>query len=180
MDDRELRFEQLARAVVEPLRRYVVRRSGPDLADDVLADTLLVLWRRLDDVPADAALPWCYGVARGCLANAQRAESRRDRLARRAAALADRAGDDDPDPRVEEVRRAVAGLPEQEQELIRLWAWEELTPAEIAVVLGVTANAVSIRLHRARKKLAERLVERSAERPAGHGERPGPMPDRNR
>ena len=47
------RFEALARQLVDPLRRFLVRRTDPETADDVLADTLLVCWRRLDDVPDD-------------------------------------------------------------------------------------------------------------------------------
>ena len=67
--DARARFEELAGAVVEPLRRFLVRRTDAATADDVLAETLLVCWRRLDEVP-DPALPWTYGVARHCLANA--------------------------------------------------------------------------------------------------------------
>ena len=175
MQERERRFDELARAVAQPLRRYVVRRTDPDTAEDVLADALLVLWRRLDDVPADAALPWCYGVARRCLANAERAARRRGRLAERAAGIhgPQPAQGHEEDPRIEEVHTALARLGEEDRELLRLWAWEELSPAEIAMVLGVTPNAVSIRLHRARKKVASLLA-------TGAGERPGPVPDRNR
>ena len=72
--------------VVEPLRRYLARRTDPDTADDVLADTLLVCWRRVDDVP-DPALPWAYGVARKCLDNAVRGQRRRERLAAKVAAV---------------------------------------------------------------------------------------------
>ena len=69
--DRRSRFEEIARELIDPLRRYLARRTDPDTADDVLSDTLLVCWRRLDDVPENP-LPWAYGVARNCLANAQR------------------------------------------------------------------------------------------------------------
>ncbi|WP_392958013.1 RNA polymerase sigma factor [Streptomyces sp. LN245] len=89
---RERRFEALACLVAQPLYRYLLRRADPGQVDDVLAETMLVLWRRLDDVPgmagdaklaADDVLPWCYGVARGCLANARRADGRRLRLMER-------------------------------------------------------------------------------------------------
>ena len=63
------RFDQLARQCLEPLRRYLARRTDAETAADVLGDTLLVAWRRFDDVPPEA-LPWLYGVARNCLANA--------------------------------------------------------------------------------------------------------------
>ena len=54
---RRARFEALAAEVYEPLQRYVRRRIDAAAADDVVSDTLLVCWRRLDDVPDDAALP---------------------------------------------------------------------------------------------------------------------------
>ncbi len=87
---REARFDALARAVAKPLHRYLLCRADADAADDILAETMLVLWRRLEDVPGlgkgpvtdpDGVLPWCYGVARGCLSNARRADGRRLRLA---------------------------------------------------------------------------------------------------
>ena len=81
---RRSRFEAVVADVVEPVRRFLARRADPDTADDVLADTLLVLWRRLDDVPAgDEALPWTYAVARNALANAERGARRQRRLAHR-------------------------------------------------------------------------------------------------
>jgi len=163
--DRQTRFTELARAVGAPLRRFVVRRAEAHLVDDVLADTMLVLWRRLDDVPAGDPLPWCYAVARGCLANAHRSSRRRQRLTDRlATARTTDAPDPDPD-----LHEALARLSEADRELVRLWAWEELQPHEIATVLGVTPNAVSIRLHRARKRLAELIEEaRKSQAAAGH------------
>ncbi len=83
MDDRTRRFEALAASVGEPLTRYLRRRCSPDDVDDVLADVLLVLWRRLDEVPTGAALPWTYAVARRCLANARRSKERRVSLVSR-------------------------------------------------------------------------------------------------
>jgi RNA polymerase sigma-70 factor (ECF subfamily) len=158
-DARRARFEAAAAQVVEPVRRFLARRTDPDTADDVLADTLLVLWRRLDDVPAgDEALPWAYGVARNALANAERSARRQRRLAYRITVVdppqeAAPEGEQ-PDGRV---IRALARLRPDEADLLRLWAWEQLGPAEIATVLGLTPNAVSIRLHRARGKLKEIL-----------------------
>ena len=56
-------------------------------------------------------------------------------------------------------RAALSGLRADDREVLQLWAWEQLEPAEIAKVLGISANAVSIRLHRAKKRLRERLTE---------------------
>jgi RNA polymerase sigma factor (sigma-70 family) len=158
---REARFEVLVGVVGAPVQRYLVRRADGDAVDDVLAETMLVLWRRIDEVPGlgdgtavdpDEVLPWCYGVARGCLANARRAERRRlrlvERLARTAEVLPTATSDH------AELYEALRTLNELDREVVLLWAWEGLAPRGIAEVTGLTANAVSIRLHRAKKRLA--------------------------
>jgi RNA polymerase sigma-70 factor, ECF subfamily len=164
--DRRTRFEELARELIDPLRRYLARRTDPATADDVLSDTLLVCWRRLDDVP-DHALPWVFGVARNCLANAQRAQRRRERLAARISVVAppDQVTPG-ADGRDDELLEALAALRPEDAELLRLWAWERLSPGEIATVLDISANAASIRLHRAREKLRDEL--RKVQQVSGH------------
>ncbi|WP_241826912.1 RNA polymerase sigma factor [Streptomyces graminilatus] len=178
--DQRARFEALAHIVTVPLHRYLLRRADPDQVEDVLAETLLVLWRRVEDVPGlaeshlpgldpDAVLPWCYGVARGCLANARRAERRRrsllERLMWTAGTAAGVAGAADADHT--DLHAALGQLRALDREIVLLWAYEELPPARIAEVTGLTANAVSIRLHRAKKKLAARLERKTGARP-GH------------
>jgi len=165
-DDARARFEALAVEVVEPVRRFLARRTDRDTADDVLAETLLVCWRRLDQVP-DPALPWVYGVARNCLANAERGDRRQRRLAARITVVDPpqevAPEEDGPDERV---GAALAAMRPEEAELLHLWAWEQLGPSEIAEVLGITPNAASIRLHRARGKFVEEL--RKIDDAAGH------------
>ena len=161
--ERRLRFERLVGRVYEPLQRYLLRRTDPATADDVLGDVLLVLWRRLGDVPSGDPLPWAYGVARGCLGNARRSAARQERLVERIAR--ERPADQDADDRLAE---ALAALPEADRELLRLWAWEQLPPREIAVVLGVSANAATIRLHRAKKRLKALLGAGKDAHAAGH------------
>jgi RNA polymerase sigma-70 factor, ECF subfamily len=166
---RRRRFEDLVAAVYEPVQRYLRRRTDPATADDVLGDVLLVLWRRLDDVSDDAALPYAYGVARGCLANSRRGSARQDRLVRRLAQVApteDDGPDDGPDDGA--LAEALAALPDADREVLRLWAWEGLEPREMAVVLGVSANAASIRLFRAKQKLKGLLAPRKDGDPTGH------------
>jgi RNA polymerase sigma-70 factor (ECF subfamily) len=166
---RRERLEAVADEVVEPVRRFLARRTDAPTADDVLADTLLVCWRRIDEVP-DHALPWVYGVARLCLANAERAVRRQERVAGKIATIDPPApsepGPGEESPAAGAVTAALAVLPDRDVELLRLWAWEQLTPAEIAVVLDATPNAVSIRLHRAREKLRDELRKNGV--PAGH------------
>lgn len=159
------RFEALVAEVHQPLLRYLLRRTDRDRAADVLGDTLLVLWRRRDEVPDDAALPWAYGVARRCLANSRRGQRRHAALVARLTVLDPPrpvAGPEDgaaPDP---DLHAALARLTRAEAEVVTLWAWEGLSPSEIATVLEVTPNAVSIRLHRARTRLRALLDEAAA------------------
>ena len=162
---RETRFTALAQLVAEPMRRYVARRTDPEAAQDVLADALLVVWRRLDDVPEDDPVPWCIGVARRCLANARRSARRQQRLVQRLSLQHREPFEpalDDAD-----LYDALGRLSEQDRELVQLWAWEQLAPREIAAVLGISPNAARIRLHRARAKLAQLLEGRNGTAEAG-------------
>lgn len=165
------RFESLASDMYEPIQRYVRRRVDPDAVDDIVSEVMLTLWRRLDDVPPNARLPWAYGVARRHIGNHRRASARHLRLVGRAEAerRTQPVFDHTLDP---ELHSALESLSVADQELLRLWAWEQLEPAEIAVVLGLTANATAIRLHRAKKKLGENLeVVRKNEASSGHSHR---------
>lgn len=157
-DARQQLFERIAAEVADPIRRYALRRTDRDTADDVLAETLLVVWRRLDEVPADGRLPWCYAVAAKSLANLNRGARRQRNLVERIVRLDPPTDTVDaaelPDP---EVHRALGTLRAEDRELLRLWAWEDLTAAEIAIVLELTPNAVRIRLHRARRRFAAAL-----------------------
>ncbi|MDC5696559.1 sigma-70 family RNA polymerase sigma factor [Intrasporangium calvum] len=156
--DATARFTVLAREVALPLRRYVARRVDPASVDDVVSDVFLVLWRRLSDVPAEDPLPWTYAVARGCLANRRRSAARHLRLVDRLARSRTKSPSPGEGPGEHaDVHAALAGLRELDREIVMLWAWEGLPPKEIAAVTGLTANAVSIRLHRAKKELARRI-----------------------
>ena len=74
--DRRGAFEELFTAHYWAVRGYVRRRSSSAAVEDVVAETFLVAWRRLDAIGEDP-LPWLLGVARRVLANQQRAERRR-------------------------------------------------------------------------------------------------------
>ena len=151
--------------VLDPLQRYLGRRLPADQVDDVLSDTLLVMWRRLDDIPRAAALPWCYSVARQSLANHRRSNRRRLELTEKLRALPNPVQGAEPeDPELEE---ALAKLSVSDRELVHLWAWEQLEPREIAVVTGLTTNAVSLRLSRAKKKIEKEMTRQNPAR-AGH------------
>jgi RNA polymerase sigma-70 factor (ECF subfamily) len=169
-EERRRRFEVLAAEMLEPVRRYLARRTDRATAEDVLSDVLLVCWRRLDEMPPDP-LPWVVVVARNCLRNAERGARRRKRLAAR---LADGVGADgrspEPSPEALTVREALSTLRPAEAELLRLWAWEGLAPQQLATVLGISANAAAIRLHRAKRSFAAALA--AANRTGPEAERP--------
>ena len=169
--DRRRRFEEIYAAHCTPILGYALRRtSNGDDAADIVADTFLTAWRRLDDVPAgDDARLWLYGVARRVLANHHRGERRKselsDRLSRDLAVV-----HHDPEYTGELAVAAAAfrSLADPDRELLALVGWEGLDHAEIAVVLGCSRNAVRIRLHRARARFAEAVSQ---------FDRPAPVPD---
>jgi len=138
--------------------RFARRRADPETAEDVVSEALLVLWRRLDEVPADGATPWAIGVTRWCLANAERSARRQRGLVAKVARLSTSgdvvtpAGDED-----KALHDALATLSANDRELLRLWAWDDLRPGEIAIVLGISTKNVSVRLHRAKQRLATAL-----------------------
>lgn len=157
---RRAAFEAIVDRVYEPLGHYLRRRCSPDDVDELLDDVLLVLWRRLDDVPAaDGAVPWAYGIARRCLANYRRASQRRERLLQRVGATVREPGGPDWMSAAEAaLHRSLDRLPEGDREVVRLWAWERLEPREIAAVLDTTPNAVSVRLGRIQRRLSDEMA----------------------
>lgn len=152
MDERA-RFEQLWRDHAPAVVAYTRRRAEADIAEDAVAETFLVAWRRLDRVP-DNALPWLLGVARRALANQRRAQVRRAALLDRLDLSMPAVTTDNSDRGVLE---ALATLSERDRELLMLVGWEGLSPAEAAAALGSSPIACRVRLHRARTRLAAAL-----------------------
>lgn len=148
-------FRALVAEVADPVRRYLWRRTDPTTAEDVLAETIVVLWRRSDRRP-DEAVPWAIGIARHVLANARRSTARRERLVARIAVVdPPREAAEPSDERDELVRRILDRMRPADAELLRLWSWDGLEPRDLAVVLGISANAAAVRLHRARRRFEE-------------------------
>ena len=154
-------FEELFRETRADLLAYVLRRSpNAEEAADVLAETYYVAWRKLDRIPSDdRARLWLFGVARNLLRKGVRRRHYADKLVERLAAELRTAPPAPPrdDSRLVDVRRALAGLAAPDREIVTLTAWEGLTPSQISVVTGMSANVVRVRLHRARKRLRREL-----------------------
>ncbi len=165
----QIRFGRLYRDQGRAILGYALRRvADPEDAADVVAETFLVAWRRLDEVPVDGrARLWLFGVARLVIANLHRTERRRTRLGERLTETLRTELATRPAPAGEgaEVLRAMAGLGEEDRELLLLVSWEELSPGEAARVLGITSLAARSRLHRARRRLRALLEQRDS---AGH------------
>jgi RNA polymerase sigma factor (sigma-70 family) len=168
----ESRFRRLYNDSYAALFAYALRRcrEASD-AHDVVADTFLVLWRRLADAPPDSELQlWLYGIARRVLSNRQRTIVRSDRLIARLGQITRE--ETDTEALIEQraaataVMRSLARLREDEREILLLSSWERLSTAEIAAVLDCSANAAAIRLHRARKSLNDVFQKENAQ--TGH------------
>jgi RNA polymerase sigma-70 factor, ECF subfamily len=157
----EPEFRRLYDTHGRDLMTYALRRaSTPEDAADVVAETFLVAWRKVEQIPrGEEARLWLFGVARLVLANQLRGERRRGRLAERlrsevATAMASQSSPEAESP----VMAALARLKARDREVLMLAAWEELEPAQIGEVLGLSAVAVRSRLHRARRRLRQELA----------------------
>lgn len=169
------RFEALYRAHYAEIVRFVHRRIDATSAEEVVAETFAIAWRRLADVPADP-LPWLYVVARNVLYGERRAAaSSRDKAEHLAAVTSRRPGRDPAEALAERdhVLRAFTSLSDADREALRLVAWEGLDHRTGAQVAGMTRVAFSMRVSRARRRLAAALVE--LDPPAATAYRPTQM-----
>lgn len=154
---RRARFEALFRGHHSAVQAYARRRVPREAVDDIVSETFLVVWRRLDEVP-EPALPWLLTVARNVVGTERRGAARRQRLWLKA--QRDRVEGYDPgqfeivDGRV---LAALARLKERDREALTLVAWDGLTPAQAAVVLGEPSDRFRQRLHRAGRRLRAEL-----------------------
>lgn len=165
-DERRSRFEAIFDETYEPLLAYARRRAPAD-ADDVVAETYAVAWRRLDNVPGDP-LPWLYAVARRVLSEERRAGRRREALLERMWNEVRHDGMSFARSSESAVLAALARLDARDQEAILLVAWEGLSAERAAKAMGGSTAAFRVRLHRARKRLRARL-EHSEDAASGDG-----------
>jgi RNA polymerase sigma factor (sigma-70 family) len=151
-----------------PLRGYLAGRVGVDVADDLVAETFLIaLRRRATYDPGQAPVRgWLYGIATNVLRNHIRQEVRGFRLSAKVrlreqpvenhdtviAAQVDAAA------RVRTLTAELAGLSEQDRDVLLLTSWAGLEPSEIAAALGLRAGQVRSRLHRVRQRLQNALA----------------------
>lgn len=146
------------------VHRFLARRVGAQLADDLTGQTMLVAFdqRRRFDVAQRSALPWLYGIASNLLGRHRRAEARHYRALARIGLDQDTEGhadlvSDRVSAAAQPLGNALARLSATERDIVLLIAWENLSYKEVAQALGIPLGTVRSRLHRTRAKLRQML-----------------------
>jgi RNA polymerase sigma-70 factor (ECF subfamily) len=175
-------FGRHSGAVLAYARR---RLDSAEDAEDVVVEVFATAWRRRADVPDDA-LPWLYATAAHVIAHVLRSDARRTRLGAKLATvrpIRTDPGQVDPADAVVDaaaargvVAAALDDLSESDAELLRLWAWEQLEPTEIAAVLGCSPGTARTRMHRAKARLRAALAARGVQPPAAPPRQPAEGP----
>ncbi len=163
MSDSRQDFENVFNACYEPVYRYAARRVAPEAVQDVVAETFLVAWRRYPELRGEP-LPWLLGIARRVASTHRRSGARREALRERlhsepapahfdgTSAVEDR-----------QLALALATLSERDREAITLVAWDGLDHRTAASVMGCSTGSLTVRLHRARRRLARALASERGE-----------------
>ncbi|MHB2027231.1 MAG: RNA polymerase sigma factor [Acidimicrobiales bacterium] len=149
------RFARLVREYAPAVGNYLRRRLYPlslsDL-DDLVEETLIVVWQRINDVPPDAELAWMIGVARNVLRNARRKQFRRTDFE---STLSPRSNDHSAESRViadAAVRDALARLSDDDREILLLHVWDGLDTQSIGKLFSISPNAAAVRLSRVQRR----------------------------
>jgi RNA polymerase sigma-70 factor (ECF subfamily) len=154
-------FGALFRAHIAEISRFLVRRLPADQVEDMASDLFEIAWRKRGSIPKDFELPWLYKTARYLISNYRRKEAGRTSIlaslseptaapSAESIALADI-----------ELAEAWTSLPAKEQEVLAMWSMDGMEPDQISKALGISTNAVNIRLHRAKKNLLALLEKNS-------------------
>jgi RNA polymerase sigma-70 factor (ECF subfamily) len=162
------RFSALYEENYDAVYAFCARRVGHDDAADATAEAFSVVWRRIDEVPSDAAVAWLYGVARGVVLNRWRSRRRQRRLRVRLRGVGESnpAGPESLVIRGEEIEAVLAALDKlrpNDKEILMMSAWDELTGPQIAQILGISIAAVDQRIHRAKRRLGKAITETAAQ-----------------
>jgi RNA polymerase sigma-70 factor (ECF subfamily) len=158
VDDAERRavIDVWFRAYAARVQAYLLHRTDPQTAQDVLQEVFVTAFRKADQVQ-DPPLGWLFGTARRLLANRYRGLRRHDELIARLMADVGEESEAGTYELKQAFAHTLATLPAGDQEVLTLAAWYDLTLLQAAEALGCSPSAYAVRLHRARKRLADAL-----------------------
>jgi RNA polymerase sigma factor (sigma-70 family) len=149
------------------IHRYLARRAGREVADDLVAETFLAAFakRARYDLSRPDARPWLYGIATNLVGQHRRDEARQYRISQAATAEPEVPGHAErvaADVTARAMRplldAALAALPTGDRDVLLLIAWEQLTYQEVSQALAIPVGTVRSRLHRARTKVRQVLA----------------------
>lgn len=170
------RFAVLVRRHSPAVGRYVTRRIGQERAEDVVAETFLVAFRKRADYRDQGrdCLPWLYGIATRLMHRERRNEVRQLRLLAASGAdpvtapFTDRVEDAVTARGVKQrLAAAMAELPVSQRDALLLLVWADLSYEQIATATGVPLGTVQSRISRARRRLRESLADLDPAVPIG-------------
>jgi RNA polymerase sigma-70 factor (ECF subfamily) len=165
LQSRKYMWEALYEAHADRVLAFALRRVPRDDAQDVVAETFLIAWRRADVMPTNA-LPWLFGIARNVISNYRRASLRKLSLISKLAATGSSREPESSDSfseidGLDLIRTALAQLTDAEREALTLLAWDGLSRREAAAALGCSSTAFALRLYRARRRLCRVLANQN-------------------
>ena len=158
---RERRFRAVADEATPAIGAYLKRRIYPLTytdVDDLVEEVLIIAWRRLDDIPLGAEVPWLIGVARNVLRNAHRKFRRGEVVVSHMAPPHHGSSAEDNVIADQGVRAALESLSEDDRDIVLLHAWDGRSAAEIGAILGLTTNAAAVRLSRAQDRFRKNFA----------------------
>jgi RNA polymerase sigma-70 factor (ECF subfamily) len=158
------RFEQLVDVHGDDIANYFRRRCFPlPQADvgDLVEETLVIVWRRLDELSEEALFPWTMGVARNVLRNAKRSSRRRIHYESSVRVQGAVAPAEEFVVANESIRTAMKALGRREREVLTLHFWDGLSTEEIGLSLSISSRAAAVALSRAQQHLRALMGEES-------------------
>ncbi|SDM07017.1 RNA polymerase sigma factor [Nonomuraea jiangxiensis] len=159
-------FAEIFRRHAPEIKRFVIRRLGLDVAEDVVAETFLAAFRQRGryDLARHNALPWLYGIATNLIGRHKRTEARQlNLLARTGVDPVTEPFTSRSDERLsaqavrQRLAAALAALPAGHRDVLLLVTWGGLSYTEAAEALGIRVGTVRSRVNRARAKIHEEL-----------------------
>lgn len=156
----ERTFAELVALHGPQIVKYIQRRRYPILAadvNDIAEEVFIVVWRRMKDLPQDAALPWMLGIARNVLNNAKRSQRRRSEYEAGAWPSSFESSAEEEIVASESIREALAQLKPRDREILILHYWDGLNTQELAQALALSSHNAAVRLSRAGQRFQENL-----------------------